>query len=61
MKDTVDNKTIDMLKPAAQTGAERQKAYREKQKKGKFVIQLRQFGGNSLLLVSLKHCHNVAL
>ena len=32
MKDTADTKTIDMLKPAAQTGAERQKAYREKQK-----------------------------
>ncbi len=32
MKDTVDNKTIDMLKPAAKTGAERQKAYRQRQK-----------------------------
>ena len=32
MKDAVDNKTIDMLKPAAKTNAERQKAYREKQK-----------------------------
>ena len=32
MKDTVDNKPIDMLKPAAKTGAERQRSYREKQK-----------------------------
>ena len=32
MKDTVDNKTIDMLKTAAKTGAERQKAYRQRQK-----------------------------
>ena len=32
MKDTVDNKTIDMLKPAAKSGAERQRSYREKQK-----------------------------
>ena len=32
MKDAADNKTIDMLKPAAKTNAERQKAYREKQK-----------------------------
>ena len=32
MKDTVDNKTIDMLKPAAKKGAERQRSYREKQK-----------------------------
>ena len=32
MKDTADTKTIDMLKSAPKTGAERQKAYREKQK-----------------------------
>ena len=32
MKDTVDNKTIDMLKTAAKTGAERQKSYRQRQK-----------------------------
>ena len=31
MKDTVDNKTIDMLK-TAKTGAERQKSYRQRQK-----------------------------
>lgn len=30
MKDTAD--TIDMLKPAAKSGAERQRSYREKQK-----------------------------
>ena len=32
MKDTADTKTIDMLKSAPKSGAERQKAYREKQK-----------------------------
>ena len=32
MKDTVDNKTIDMLKPAAKTNAERQREYRQRQK-----------------------------
>ena len=33
MKDTADTKTIDMLKSAPKTGAERQRSYREKQKK----------------------------
>ena len=32
MKDTADNKTIDMLKPAAKTNAERQREYRQRQK-----------------------------
>ena len=32
MKDTADTKTIDMLKSAPKTGAERQRSYREKQK-----------------------------
>lgn len=32
MKNTVDNKTIDMLKPAAKTNAERQREYRQRQK-----------------------------
>lgn len=32
MKDIVDNKTIDMLKPAAKTNAERQREYRQRQK-----------------------------
>ena len=32
MKDTADEKTIDILKPVAKSVAERQKAYREKQK-----------------------------
>ena len=32
MKDKADKKTIDMLKEPAKTGAERQKAYRQRQK-----------------------------
>ena len=32
MKDTADTKTIDMLKSAPKSGAERQRSYREKQK-----------------------------
>ena len=32
MKDTADNKTIDMLKPSAKTNAERQREYRQRQK-----------------------------
>ena len=32
MKDTVDNKTIDMLKTAAKTNKERQREYRQRQK-----------------------------
>ena len=32
MKDTADTKTIDMLKSAPKTRAERQRSYREKQK-----------------------------
>ena len=32
MKDTVDNKTIDMLKTAAKTNGERQREYRQRQK-----------------------------
>ena len=32
MKDIVDNKTIDMLKPAAKTNAERQREYRQRHK-----------------------------
>ena len=31
MKDTADNKTIDMLKPAANTTAVRQREYRQRQ------------------------------
>lgn len=32
MKDSADNKTIDMLKPVPKTSAERQRAYRERKK-----------------------------
>ena len=40
MKDTVDNKTIDMLKTAAKTGAERQKAYRQRLKEQHSAVRL---------------------
>ena len=40
MKDKADKKTIDMLKEPAKTGAERQKAYRERLKKQHTAVRL---------------------
>jgi hypothetical protein len=40
MKDKADKKTIDMLKEPAKTGAERQKAYRERLKEQHLAVRL---------------------
>ena len=40
MKDKADKKTIDMLKEPAKTGAERQKAYRERLRKQHKAVRL---------------------
>ena len=40
MKDKADKKTIDMLKEPAKTGAERQKAYRERLKRQHTAVRL---------------------
>ena len=40
MKDKADKKTIDMLKEPAKTGAERQKAYRERLKEQHSAVRL---------------------
>ena len=40
MKDKADKKTIDMLKEPAKTGAERQKAYRQRLKEQHSAVRL---------------------
>ena len=40
MKDKADKKTIDMLKEPAKTGAERQKAYRQRLKEQHLAVRL---------------------
>ena len=40
MRDTADTKTIDMLKPPIKTGAERQKAYRQRLKEQHLAVRL---------------------
>jgi hypothetical protein len=40
MKDKADKKTIDMLKEPPKTGAERQKAYRERLKEQHLAVRL---------------------
>ena len=40
MKDKNDKKTIDMLKPPIKTGAERQKAYRQRLKEQHLAVRL---------------------
>ena len=40
MKDKHDKKTIDMLKPPIKTGAERQKAYRQRLKEQHSAVRL---------------------
>lgn len=49
MKDKADKKTIDMLKEPAKTGAERQKAYRQRLKEQHSAVRLDLMLGSAVM------------